>query len=74
MSVNSSEDTKNVTYENILSFIRSHQDPVVTAGEIAAEFNITRQAANYRLKKLRDQNKVAEKKVGSSAKVWFPQG
>jgi len=74
MSTKSTEEVPEVTYENIISFIRSHEDPCVTAGEISAEFGITGQAANYRLQKLRDAGEVREKDAGASAKVWYVTG
>lgn len=57
--------------ENILSFVRDHEDPCVTAGEVATHFGVTNEAANYRLNKLKRQAKIVEKRVGSSAKVWY---
>lgn len=62
------------TDENIIQFIQAHEDPCVTAGEIAEEFGVTNEGANYRLGKLRDAGKIAEKDVGASAKVWYLVG
>lgn len=56
----------------ILKFLREKDEPVVTASEVAKEFGVTNEAANYRLKQLKQEGKVKEKKVGASAKVWYP--
>lgn len=74
MSAETNSQKEKVTYDNILSFIRTHKDPVVTAGEVAAEFDISNQAANYRLSELSERGKVREKTVGASAKVWYHIG
>ncbi|MBX0326073.1 hypothetical protein EGH21_23990 [Halomicroarcula sp. F13] len=71
MTTNSNSDRPVVSDETILQFVRTHDDPCVTAGEVAEEFNITNEAANYRLMKLCDREEIAEKRVGSSAKVWY---
>ena len=71
MTTETDSNGRTVTDERILEFIRAHQDPCVTAGEIADEFKITNEGANYRLKKIRDRGEVVEKRVGVSAKVWY---
>lgn len=74
MAVNQRRETPHFTDENILTFIRTHEDPCVTAGEIADRFDVTNEAVNYRLKQLRDQGKIRDKRAGASAKVWYPIG
>lgn len=71
MSAKSPEPEVDFSDENILQFIRAHHEPCVTAGDVADEFNVTNEAANYRLKKLMDDGKVADKQAGASAKVWY---
>jgi predicted ArsR family transcriptional regulator len=63
-----------MTYETIVEFVRTHDDPCVTAGEIADAFDVTNEAAHYRLKRLKEREQLEDKKVGASAKVWYPVG
>ena len=63
-----------MTDDEILTFIREHEDPVVTAKEIANEFDVTNGAVNYRLGKLERRGKVRPKEAGSSAVVWYLAG
>ena len=58
----------------IMNFVRNHEDPCVTAGEIAAEFGVTNEAVNYRLQQLAEEGRLRDKKVGASAKVWYLTG
>jgi repressor of nif and glnA expression len=60
--------------DEVLSFVREHEDPVVTAGEVAERFNVTSRAARYRLAQLDERGQVRGKKVGGSAKVWYATG
>jgi transposase-like protein len=63
-----------MTSDEVLTFVREHHDPCVTASEVAEEFGVTSEAANYRLQQLRERGNVGEKQAGSSAKVWYPVG
>ena len=63
-----------VTYDRIISFMRDHKELCVTAGEVAEEFDITSQAASWRLDKLKQKGDVNDKVAGSSAKVWYLRG
>jgi len=74
MSANTETNQRKVTYDNIISFIRDHEEPCVTASEIASEFQITSQAANYRLGKLKESGDLQDKVVGASAKIWYLSG
>lgn len=60
--------------DEVDSFVRSHEDPVVTASEIADEFDVTPRAARYRLEQLEHDGKVDRKKIGSAAVAWYPRG
>lgn len=60
--------------EDVLSFVREHEDPAVTATEVAEAFAVTSRAANYRLNQLEDRGKVRSKDVGASAKIWYVCG
>lgn len=58
---------------DIIEFMRSDEQPVITAKEIAAEFDVTNAAVNKRLNALNDEGRIVKKRVGSSAVVWWPQ-
>lgn len=58
--------TQKVTEAEILNKIRKIEDPVFTTTEIAEEFDITRQAALYRLDNLTDRGVLKKKSVGRS--------
>jgi predicted transcriptional regulator len=60
--------------DEVIEFIVCHDDPGVTAGEIAANFDASGAAARYRLNQLEEADRVYGKSVGSSAKIWFPKG
>lgn len=65
---------KKMDPDDVLSFVREHEDPGVTASEVASEFNATTRGARYRLEQLEDEGKIYGKKVGASGKIWFPIG
>lgn len=60
-----------VTDEAILELFRNHSDPVLTAGDVADEFGLSRQGANKRLNKLHEHGSVKRRKVGARAVVWW---
>lgn len=62
------EYEKKVSDAAILRAVQEH-DPAATS-EVADAVGITRQAADYRLRALRDDGRVSAKKVGR-ALVWF---
>lgn len=74
MSAKAERENRNMDDKDILNFVRRHEDPVVTAGDIAAEFGVTNEAVNYRLKKLKAAGKLRDKRVGASAVVWYLTG
>lgn len=53
--------------EEVLAAVRKHE-PAGTA-EVAGELGIARQSADFRLRKLVDQNRLSVEKVGNSL-VW----
>jgi len=59
---------------DIISFVRAHEDPAVTAAEIADKFDATPAGARYRLQQLKESGEIAEKRVGASAKIWYLKG
>lgn len=63
-----------MTDDELLSFIRNYEDPCLTASELSDEFDLTNDAINYRLYKLKDAGKLETKSVGASARVWYVTG
>ena len=57
--------------DEVLSFVRKHEDPCVTASEVVEEFDVTQRAANYRLKQLVKESKLESKTAGAAAKVYW---
>lgn len=56
------------TDSDVLAAVRSHE-PAATS-EVAGELGVSRQAADYRLRRLRESGRVSSKKIGASL-VWF---
>jgi predicted transcriptional regulator len=52
----------------VLEAVRAHE-PAATS-EVADELGIVRQSADYRLRRLQEEDRVASKKIGASL-VWF---
>lgn len=71
MSTMTDDSSGQITNEKIISLFRRSSDPVLTAPEVAAEFDISTQAANYRLKQLEEEGTLKRKKVGSAAVVYW---
>lgn len=63
--------TATVSDEEILAAIDQAPAPVVTAAELAEVLPIGRRAIRERLLDLLDQDRVARKKVGGRAVVWW---
>jgi len=74
MATDATDNRVKMTLEEILEFVRAHNEPCVDAGDVAEEFDVTREAAVYRLDQLEDAGEVQQKVVGSSAKIWYPVG
>jgi predicted ArsR family transcriptional regulator len=60
--------TGEVTDDDVVAAVRAH-DPAATS-EIGDELGVSRQAADRRLRNLRDDGRVSSKKIGASL-VWF---
>jgi DNA-binding Lrp family transcriptional regulator len=58
----------NVTDDDVVAAVRAH-DPAATS-EVADAVDVTRQAVDRRLRRLRDDGRVSSKKIGASL-VWF---
>ena len=64
----SGEYAPSVTDEEILEAVETHE-PAATS-EVGEEVGVVRQTADYRLRQLRDEERVRSKKIGASL-VWF---
>lgn len=60
--------------ERVLSFVHTYEEPCVSASDVATNFDVTNNAARYRLKQLEESGRLNSKVVGSSAKVWYAVG
>ena len=58
----------NVTDDDVVAAVRAH-DPAATS-EVADAVDVTRQAVDRRLRRLRDDGRVSSKKIGASL-AWF---
>ncbi|WP_228546141.1 HTH domain-containing protein [Halegenticoccus tardaugens] len=65
------EFVETVTPERILQVLRTVDDPVATAGDIAEILDCTPEAVRQKLTVLHDQGRVARRKVGARAVVWW---
>lgn len=72
MSETQSRSGGDLTYQDILDYMASRDWPV-TSKLIAEEFDISQQAAYYRLKKLREQGDVDRAKLGRNVVLWQPR-
>jgi len=57
--------------EDVLSFIRRHDEPVVTASDVADALGGKRRLAHRRLKQLEEAGRLRSKKTGGRSKVWY---
>jgi len=74
MATESRKHTKKMSLDEVCSYVREHDDPAVTAVEIAEDFDVTPAAARYRLAQLEEKGLVDSKKVGGSARIWYAIG
>lgn len=63
--------TETVTEQDILKEFDYADAPFLTATELGEALDISRQAANYRLKQMREEGYVDRKQAGSRAVVWW---
>lgn len=65
--------TENVTEQDILKAFDRADAPFLTASELGEELGISRQAANYRLKKMRENGLVDRKQTGARSAGWWAE-
>lgn len=57
--------------EEIIRYVEQHQEPFVTASEVADKAGFTRQTAHKRLQEMTDEGEINKKKIGASAVIWW---
>jgi Fic family protein len=57
--------------EEIVAYVERHDQPFITATEVAEKAGFTRQTAHKRLQELSETGKVQKKKIGASAVIWW---
>lgn len=62
---------KTAADEKYIGALLCHPDPVVTATELAAETDVTQQAAHQKLEQLESRGLVRSKKTGARSRVWW---
>jgi len=60
-----------VTPERVLGVLRAADAPFVTAGDVSDELGCTPEAVTKKLKRLQEQGRVARRRVGARAVVWW---
>jgi predicted transcriptional regulator len=63
--------TGEVTEQDILKAFDRADAPFLTAAELGEELGISRQAANYRLKRMREEGHVERKQTGARSVGWW---
>lgn len=59
--------------DDILEFIASHPDPVVSTSEVANHFEYSQQNATYRLNNLVEDRRVEKTMKGGTSVYWIPE-
>lgn len=62
---------RKITDQDILKVFDRADEPVLTSSEIADALPVTRQAVNYRLKRMHEDGLVDRKETGARAVVWW---
>lgn len=60
-----------VTEQEILKAFDATEDPFLTAGELAEELPVSRQALHHRLDQMREKGLVDKKTTGARAAGWW---
>lgn len=67
----SGEFVETLTLDRVVATIREAEGPIVTASEIAEALDCSTEAARQKLVTLSNQGRVARRKVGARAVVWW---
>ena len=73
MGIDSSDMPRQRTFSNqdVVEFMRAHEEPFVTVGDVAEEIGIRTSTAHKRLVEMCELGLIDRKKVGASAVVWW---
>lgn len=63
--------TETVTEQDILKAFDRADAPFLTAAELGEKLGVSRQSANYRLKRMREKETVDRKQTGARAVAWW---
>lgn len=67
----SGQFTETITKKDIIEVFDKSDPPFLTAAELGNELSISRQAANYRLKRMCKDGIVDYKQTGARSVVWW---
>ncbi|WP_435101791.1 MarR family transcriptional regulator [Halarchaeum sp. P4] len=60
-----------VTTSDLREIIKDHEEPFVTASDIADETGVARQTAHKYLQRLHEEGELERRKIGGSAVIWW---
>lgn len=64
---------RKISEQDILKVFDEADEPFLTAGEIADQLPVSRQAINYRLDKMLEKDLVGKKKTGARSVGWWAE-
>lgn len=67
----SGQFTQQVSGMDVLRALRSHHEPVATAGDLAGGLGVSAETVRRHLAALHDDGRVARRAVGARAVVWW---
>ena len=62
-----------VSDERLIEIIEQHEVPVASAGAVAEKISISRQSVDRRLRRLADEGKVEQGKLGDYQTVYWSE-
>ncbi len=60
-----------ITDKDVLTVLEAAETPVLTTGLVAEELPVTSKAVYYRLRRLHEEGRVGQMKVGARGVVWW---
>jgi Fic family protein len=71
MAYRAGHEVSAVNKESVQNLLRNKPYPVITAGDVAEEFDVSNQYANRKLKQLVQEGYLERRKVGGAAAVYW---
>jgi len=59
------------TQDELREYIRRHEEPFVTASDIAEKLGVARQTAHKHLQRMHEDGELEKNKIGGSAVIWW---